>query len=390
MLFRRISHRIARQFTVFVFLLLTVNGIVFLAADVQNMQRQTGYRLASTAEQVLDHTRFTRTGVDVQLQPFLREKVRVVNAFGDVLYEGSLFRDVPFVLGRGVQRVGVQGEQYAVATLPIEQNGQLIGFVQVGEVERFRLGDLPPRALLYALISALVSALTYGVGLFFARRSLRPAEEMVGRLEQFTQDASHELRTPLATLSSSLDLALRTERHREGLLSAKEDVRELSVLIERLLELARLDRHLLRTQRLDLSSLAHATAEEFSAAAAAKRVEIRTSIVPEVRANGDPTLIRQVLRNLVGNAVKFTRPEGGWVSIGLTRKELVVEDSGIGMAPEVTGRIFDRFYQAEAARSAGGFGLGLALVKRICDLHGWPVTVESEEGKGTVFRVKFA
>lgn len=389
MLFHRISHRIAQQFTAFVFVLLLINGVIFLAADYSQGRRQMGFRLAQTAQTVQEHMRLTPTGVKLELPPFIREQVRIADDRGRVLHSGSLFQDLPFVISRSVQRMNVRGEQYAVMTLPVERGGELLGFIQVGEAERFRLGDLPLRALLYLAVSLAVSALTYGVGLFFARRSLLPAQEMVERLEQFTQDASHELRTPLATLNSSLDLALKTEKHREGLLSAKDDVKSLSVLVERLLDLARLDKHLLQTERVELADLARDAVEKMQTIAQESGVQLTFDKQTDVMVNGDPTLIRQILQNLIGNAIKFRRDEAPVVRVILKKKELRVEDNGIGIAPDVLPRIFDRFTQAEGSRSEEGFGLGLALVKRIADLHGWELAVESEEGKGAVFRVKF-
>jgi two-component system phosphate regulon sensor histidine kinase PhoR len=112
--------------------------------------------------------------------------------------------------------------------------------------------------------------------------------------------------------------------------------------------------------------------------------------LPAVR--GEETLLRKAIDNLVENAIKFTPPEGK-INIAArsfdTMVSLEVEDTGIGIPQEEIARIFERFYQVDGSstRKFGGTGLGLALVKEIVDLHGGRLTVESEVGKGTTFRL---
>jgi signal transduction histidine kinase len=104
-----------------------------------------------------------------------------------------------------------------------------------------------------------------------------------------------------------------------------------------------------------------------------------------ITAKGDPALLRQVLTNLISNAIKFSKPEGGTVTVRLTKKALSIQDTGIGIAQESLVHIFDRFYQAENSRTNDGYGLGLALVKRIIDLHRWTISAKSTLDKGTTF-----
>jgi signal transduction histidine kinase len=97
-----------------------------------------------------------------------------------------------------------------------------------------------------------------------------------------------------------------------------------------------------------------------------------------------------VLTNLVSNAIKFRKPEGGTVTVTLKKNALSVTDTGIGMTPEELSHIFDRFYRAENSRTSSGFGLGLALVKRITDVHGWSLDVQSVKDVGTTFTIRFS
>ena len=388
-MFKRISYTIALQFTVFVFLLLIINGAIFLAADFRTSRRQMSDRLSRTARIIMEQTRVNEAGISVAVPPMLREQVRVMDANEQQIYKGQFFEDIPFRTEKGITFVIRSDEQFAVLTSTIERGGELIGYLQVAEVDRLRTADLPPRAYTYILISITVSGMTFLIGLFFARTNLKPAEEMMLRLEQFTQDASHELRTPIATMNSTLDLALRNEKYREGILSAKEDLQQVSVLVERLLELARLDRLSLKRDAIDFSSLVAETLERHRLLAAERTVQFEAEIHSGVTVLGDAALLKQVLTNLLSKAIKFSKPDGGTVHVRLTPKELRIEDTGIGIPRETLPHIFDRFYQVDNSRAQGGFGLGLALAKRIVDLHGWTIEAKSKTGKGTAFTITF-
>ncbi len=390
MIFRRISHRIAGQFTAFVFLLLLVNGITFLAVDLQNDRFQRRNRLTRSAEVVFQGLRERPRGAArLMLPPQLRERVRIVDANGTSLYTGSLFEDIPFDAEEGIDVETIHDEPYGVLTTPF-QIRDLEGFVQVAERESHGAQGLPFRIFLLLIVSIAVSVLTFFIGLFFARSSLKPAEEMMERLEQFTQDASHELRTPLASLNSSLDLALKTGNHREGIESAKEDVQEISVLVERLLELARLDTFILKKETIDASALLAETAEKFRDDAGKKHVTLHVTAEPAVKIDADPTLFKQLISNLLSNAIKFSKKEGGAITATLTKDSLTIKDTGIGIPKSALPHIFDRFYRADSARTQReGFGLGLSLVQEIAEQHGWKVEVESMENYGSIFVIRF-
>lgn len=387
-MFRRISHTIAVQFTAFVFLLLLLNGVIFLAADFTNAKRDSHLRLERTIRSIAEVPFRDPQSLIRLLPPPMRERIRIVDAEGEAIYTGTFFAAIPFSETEGFSDLMIENDQYSILTARILNGGEPVGYLQAADVERFQSRDLPQRALMYVLISAVISALTYLVGLFFARRSLQPAVRMVSQLEQFTQDASHELRTPLATLSSSLDLAVKSGHYKEGIESAKQDVLEISLLIERLLDLTRMDSLMLSREKFDLSDLTNQTIEKYRMVSNARSVDIEADIVAGVLLQGDPALIRQVLGNLLSNAVKFNQPNGR-VHVTLIKDKLLIKDSGIGISQTELSHIFDRFYQADTSRAKEGFGLGLALVKRIVDLHGWKIDVQSEENKGTTFTVKF-
>jgi signal transduction histidine kinase len=389
-MFRRISYTIALQFTAFVFLLVLVNGTVFLVADFHNARRQSESRLGRSLQLIATQWDGNISRFPQSIPAMIRERVRIFDIQGQPMYVGGFFAGVPFLFKEGMSSMTVEGEQYGVLTAPVLGPKGVRGYVQVADVERFQSADLWNRIVLYLLVDIAISTLTFLVGLFFARRSLKPAEAMMERLEQFTQDASHELRTPLAALSSSLDLALHNKKYQEGLLSAKEDLRNVATLVERLLELARLDRFVLQREVVDFSELVKESVAKHEIIAEGKNIDIVSEIHPGVTVSGDAALLRQVLNNLLGNAIKFSKPGGGKILVRLSPSEFVVEDEGIGIDRKDVNSIFERFYQADDSRAHGGFGLGLALVKRIVDLHHWSVSVRSIPNEGTAFTVTFA
>ena len=388
MLLRRISYRIALQFTAFVFVLLILNGALFLIVDLTNARRLANLRLMNRATGFANqYQQAPPEDLGEFLPPMLRQRTRIVDVLGNPIHAGDLFSDIPFSPTPEFTNAYVHGEEYTIFTAPMFQHGHVVAYLQVADSEHMLNRDLPERSILYLLLSVSISALTFLVGLFFARSSLKPAEETMLRLEQFTQDASHELKTPLAVLGSTLDVALKTKKYKEGIASARQDLGEISLLVERLLELARLDAFTIERERVDLSLLISESAEKFLHLADEQSLTLVTDIAEDITVQGDPTLLKQVLNNLLGNALKFNR-SGGSVTVRLTKKELSVADTGIGIKKGDIAHIFDRFFQAESSRTDSGLGLGLALVKRIVDLHGWGITAESTEGKGTVFRVR--
>lgn len=380
-MFKRISYIIALQFTLFVFVLFMVNGAIFLAADFSNARRQSQARLQRTLQDVI-----TIRNINGQMPPHLRDRVRIVDDAWTPLYAGGFFDEIPLERIAGLSRINIHNEQYSILTAPITVDAEVRGYIQVADVERFQRSDLPLRALLYLFVSAAISLLTFIVGLFFARSSLQPAERMMKQLEQFTQDASHELRTPLTMLNSSLDLALKNEKYKEGILSAKEDVKQVSELVERLLDFTRIDALTIGRASLDMSLLVDQTIEKYQLLAKERGITIEKNIAQNIRVNGDMSLLRQMIGNLLSNAIKYNN-DNGTITVSLTKHKLKVEDSGIGIDAQNVPHIFDRFYQVDASRSKGGVGLGLAFTKKIVELHGWRIAVASNKGKGTTFTV---
>jgi two-component system OmpR family sensor kinase len=226
-------------------------------------------------------------------------------------------------------------------------------------------------------------------------------EESFSSLHRFTADASHELKTPLMVLRAGVERALThpgtPAESIEALDETLEQINQMTEMVENLLTLARADegRAPLTVEATDLRELVADAAETAGLLAEAGGVTVESSAPPDpVLLSVDSHRIRELLLNLVTNAVKYTAA-GGTVGIELEETEaaaiLRVRDSGIGVAPGDLPHIFERFWRADPARSRTGdrpgVGLGLAITKWIAEAHGGSITVASRPGRGTIFTV---
>ncbi len=344
-----------------------------------------------------------------------------------------------------------------ILTFPVRVHGQLVNVLQVGMslegLERARASFL----WTLAAVLPLGLLLAGGGGWVLARRALRPVDAMtlaarrieaenlaerlqggetddeLGRLAQtlnemlerleaafaqirrFSADASHELRTPLTILRGEIEVALRAprapEEYRLVLQSALQEVERLGRLAEDLLLLSRADGGALHPENgpVELDHLVEEAARQGEILARERGVQVKLTALEPLVAQGDAKLLKQLLLNLVDNAVKYTRA-GGIVSLALCTggpnskfeirnsnlpaeagrwAEIAVQDTGPGIPAEALAHIFDRFYRVDEARSreVGGAGLGLCIAKTIAELHGGRIGVESTPGAGSTFRV---
>ena len=219
------------------------------------------------------------------------------------------------------------------------------------------------------------------------------------QLRQFTADASHELRTPLTAMRSVGEVALQRPLdpagYREVIGSMLEEVDRLTRLVETLLTLTRAEagRIPLTREPVDALALAVDVAEHLRVLAEEKEQTITVEAGADGRVAGDAAVLRRALVNLLHNAIKYT-PAKGAIRITARRappSEVVIEvaDSGPGIAAAHRERIFERFYRVDPgrARDAGGVGLGLALARWAVEANGGRIELDSEEGRGSVFRM---
>lgn len=223
-------------------------------------------------------------------------------------------------------------------------------------------------------------------------------ERQVAQLRQFTADAAHELRTPLAALRGNAELALSERRSSEELRTAiAESIEEydrLARIADDLLLLARADagQEFVRRAPLRLDMAVADVVDLFSPVAEERGVVLRCSAECEVWVDGDDGRLRQMIGNMLDNAIKYT-PSGGSVDVALATAnglaELTIRDTGAGIPPEHLPRVFDRFYRADRARTReGGAGLGLSISSTIVEAHRGTIHLGSRPGVGTTVSVK--
>ncbi|MFC5513869.1 ATP-binding protein [Massilia jejuensis] len=239
------------------------------------------------------------------------------------------------------------------------------------QVARRQADDLSPVS--EAGLPDEVRPLVHELNLLFGRvRTAFDAQQ------NFVADAAHELRTPLAALrlqAQSLDRAADPEARKVAVGRLTAGIDRATRLVEQLLVLARQEASAangVATRPVDLAELARRTVGDLVGLAQAKEVDLGLQHADPASVDGQPDALHILLRNLVENAVKYT-PHGGMVDIavraGKATVDVIVEDSGPGIAPEERERVFDRFYRV-AGSDAAGSGLGLAIIKAIAERHG--------------------
>jgi heavy metal sensor kinase len=225
---------------------------------------------------------------------------------------------------------------------------------------------------------------------------LEKLEQHHARVIKFTADASHELRTPLAAMKTAIDVSLQRPRDPNESAAVLETLGEqcerLTVIVERLQLLARADagRLLPRQEVVDLGGLVEETAEFLAPLAEERGLRIESRVARGVAVDGDPAYLRQVVVNLLDNAMKFT-PAGGLVEIAVSATEkavaLAIRDTGVGIPARDLAHLFERFYRTDAARLEKGSGLGLSICRTIVEAHGGTIGATSEVRHGSVFTV---
>jgi two-component system CheB/CheR fusion protein len=234
------------------------------------------------------------------------------------------------------------------------------------------------------------------------KNAKRAAEAANEAKDQFLANVSHELRTPLSAIVLWTSLIedhkiVEPQQFAEAIAAIKRSAEEQRELIEDLVDTSRIVAGKLRLelQQIELPAVIHAGIETARPMATEKNITLKESFDPRVNVvSADGARIKQVVSNLVNNAIKFT-PNDGKVSVNLSRVgdevQISITDTGVGMSKEFLPHIFDRFSQMEDAstRTQSGLGLGLAIAKQIVEMHGGCITVQSPGvGRGSSFTVR--
>jgi hypothetical protein len=322
------------------------------------------------------------------LNPLDTAYMQVHDSTGEVLFAGSFFNKSEFSgFEEGFRDETVNNHDYRIINGSANINGDTMLF-QMAERKRVESYELEQKILLLLLGGLGISILTVIFGYFFSGTALKPARDTLLRLEQFTQDAAHELKTPLSAAGLSIDLAAKSSDYNRHLPNAKAELKNVNSIIDRLLELARLDKLSLNTKRADLVKSLKSVTQTLRPLLEEKNIEVKIESPAEIYKRVDIELFERLVANLLTNAIKYSK-ENSRITVELSRHHLIVIDTGQGISQADQRFIFDRFFQSDRSRSKEGLGIGLSLVRKIADLHDWTVRVKSELGNGAQFIVNF-
>jgi signal transduction histidine kinase len=282
-------------------------------------------------------------------------------------------------------------------SLAIRHDGEQVGVIQVGRSLAEQERQLTGLLIVLAVAGGGGLVLAASGGLLVAGRALRPIRQSFERQRGFVADASHELRTPLTIIRGNAEMLELSETAQLG----EEDLRGLGDIVgqaaymEQLVAdlslLARLDegRLPLRKEPVEVRETVESVARSVRALGSGKHVDVELDVPSGMIVHADPVRLQEVLLALVENAVRHV-PEGGRIKItGETGRtaSVTVADNGPGIDPAHLGRIFDRFYRLDEARtrSGGGTGLGLSIAQAIARAHGGEIAASNAPGGGAVF-----
>jgi len=249
------------------------------------------------------------------------------------------------------------------------------------------------------LINGYIILFFGGAGYLLSGKTLEPIEKALEEQKRFVEDAAHELKTPVTALKTSLEVSLMDKKNdkktKKLIKDNLEDVNRLEKLILRLLRLARQNGKKMNFERIEVGKIVDEVIRKMRVVANKKDVRIlKRKIDKNIVIRADQNSFRELLIILIDNAIKYNKKGGKvWIEGVSKGKDVVIkiEDNGMGIESENLKKIFDRFYQADVSRTKNGddgFGLGLAIAKKIVDEHRGSIKVSSKKNEGSKFEVK--
>lgn len=321
--------------------------------------------------------------------------------FISVAFSGGIYRVLLHEVERfeRAQRFKIENRLHEGIMMPFGERLRRPGLIL--EIDPGLLAETRQRIIwTLIVINGIVFGLSGWLGYLLAGRTLSPIKTMVEEQNRFISDASHELKTPLTSLRSAFEVYLRgkkpTLNEAKGIISESlGEVDRLQILSESLLQLAQYQKPNgnNKFEKLLIGEIMTESIKKTAPMAKVKEVSIKSSL-KDVKVKGVKYSLVDLFTLILDNAVKYSCDKSEvWVR---TRKfdgqaEIEVSDKGIGIAEGDLSHIFERFYRVDNARrrsDQGGYGLGLAIAKRIVEIHKGTIDVESKVGVGTTVRVK--
>jgi heavy metal sensor kinase len=399
------------------------------AQSLGYLDQKPGLAFQQTPGQRQTALRLSQLGLAARL---ITPEGRVIDGFGR-------YQDLPpwIPTESGYQTLATDGMTWRLISQPVIRAGRTVGWLQIAQsLESLKdiAQEVPTEILLNLPLILLFTVLG---GLFLSNRALSPirritqtaqaitatdltqrihyqgAADEVGQLaitfdqmldrlqaafdreQRFTADAAHEMRTPLTVMKGKLEVTrsrLRSPSEYDQLLQKLEqDVDRLIRLTKGLLLLAKIDQGQLpfALESIDLTELLDIIIEQVEPLAATRQIMLLTDLAQDLWTKGDPDHLTSAFLNLLDNAVKYT-PEAGVVRLEARRQseeiQILISNTGAGIAAEHLPHLFERFYRVESARSQGGAGLGLAISQEMIRRHGGTIQVSSD-ARTTCFTV---
>ncbi len=325
-----------------------------------------------------------------RIDPFFRTEVNVISlqiAFALVIL--SIVAGAFSVLYHNISQAIVEGMQAGIAS----NASSVIAPSIVGELQQLKTENLG-----IIIVSIVLTTVLFGY--IIARITLAPTRNALAAQKQFIGNIAHELRTPLAVLKTNTEVALLENNMQPDvkatLESNVEELDRISEIINNLVSLSALVRpERVEMSAIDLSTVVTDAVQKFSQLTKSGEHQITVRKGHDTAVWGNATALTQIVGNLLKNAITYT-PRGGFIRISVEAVpnnyvELIVQDSGTGIARKDLYRIFEPFYRGDPSRTrgAGGSGLGLAIVSELVKMHHGKITMRSAVGRGTTVSVCF-
>jgi len=326
------------------------------------------------------------------------ESIMIFDSKGNIIYENVQDKfALPKNIGVSFYTLeGLEDEENKTVRVYITKLNDTDYFLLVGMNYDNLLSSLHDVLVSFLLIVPFIIALTIFLSYRFANNAIKPIEESIKMLKQFTSDASHELKTPISTIKANVEVALMKDRdpeyYKEKLKTILDSINRMSKLIQDMLFISRLDmgNYPVKLEPVNIKDVFLSLNTQFEGLAISKNVNLVVSTEDNIQLTTDKNILFEILSIFIENGIEYNK-ENGFVKV-YARKvgesvEITVEDSGTGIKEQDIPHIFDRFYRGEKSRSreTGGVGLGLPIAKELAKLIDAAIRVESKVGSGSKF-----
>ncbi|MDD2907262.1 MAG: HAMP domain-containing sensor histidine kinase [Candidatus Gracilibacteria bacterium] len=277
-----------------------------------------------------------------------------------------------------------QDSGFLVKKIEFDTNNLLLVFKKIRYPFHEYLEDL----FWFSVISLLFSILVYYIGIIFVNKVFVPVEENIKDMSNFIDNAGHELKTPISVIDSNIQLINELKVYDESMMGElKNEVKKLNSLIESLVKLSNIA-VFKDMEKINLLDIINEVVSDFKSNIDDKKITVRIKIDKKININSNKDYLYIFISNIIGNAIKYNKIIG-IIDITYKNNYLIIKDTGVGINKTDLDKIWDRFFKSDSSRNTPGFGIGLSLVKKIGDIYGWEIKVDSVVGEGTIFKIKF-